>query len=213
MAVSPDGYSWGTPVTVSTPGTDNVDPSMAYAPDGTLHATWTNITTDFLAQTAHSTNNGSTWSAVVDLTVPGTVVSLGSTLVIDSQSNATILWQQGHFGDFPYIEAATSTDGGATYPLALELSAAAPDIFYGGSPPRGVVTGDDVITASWGQVNGTRSVIQAARSFAAAPTPEPALAATGNAVSALPTGLLGAGLIGAGALLVLPRRRHGAHRA
>jgi hypothetical protein len=214
---SPDGQNWPNPPTdVSAPGADSSMARIAFAPDGTLHAAWSQIAADSIVRTAHSVDAGATWSPLVTISPAGDY-STWPTFAIDSASNPTLIWLRDDFsGNSPVVESTISIDGGATFPLSVTIFSPPTSGPHSSPPPQAVVSATDVITAIWVIFTGPIAVAQVANSVAAVPPPAPGptagLAATGSALVA-PLALLGSGLIAGGVLLVRHRRRAAAHRA
>ncbi|CAN5215648.1 hypothetical protein BH11ACT5_BH11ACT5_16010 [soil metagenome] len=222
-ATSADGQTWAGAVDLSAPGGSSELFDIAFAPDGTIHAIWDryDLSGNSIVQAVHSSDNGTTWSAPIDLSATGENGN-DARLAIDSASNVTAAWTQDDLLTFPVIQYATSTDGGATFTPAAALSAGG----QGAATPWLAASGSDLVTV-WTMFDGTNVFVQSAQSRTTAAAggggsgggssgggSAAVLANTGTPRYATELSILGGGLIGAGAIaLALQPRRRRAHRA
>ncbi|MBU1589360.1 MAG: glycoside hydrolase [Actinobacteria bacterium] len=212
-ASSADGQTWAGAIDISATGGSAELFDIAFAPDGTIHAIWDryDLGGNSIVQAAHSSDDGATWSAPLDLSATGQNGS-DARLAIDSASQITATWTQDDLVTFPVIQYTTSIDGGATFALAAALSVGG----QGAATPRLAVSASDVVTAVWTMFDGVNVFLQSARSQTtpAAAGSAPVLAVTGTPRYATELTILGSALLAAGIIaLALQPRRRGAHRA
>ena len=107
-----------------------------------------------MIQTRTSSDAGATWSAVVDLsddtqnaTIPQIVAAPNNTL--------TAIWVRSN-GTKYVIQTGTSSDAGATWSAAVDLS----DDTQNAYGPQIVAAPNNTLTAIWAGPNGTKDVIQ-----------------------------------------------------
>ncbi|HZV02224.1 MAG TPA: sialidase family protein [Planctomycetota bacterium] len=122
---SDGGKTWEAPVDVSlTPG-KSMEPSVAIAPDGTVHVVWADTTdSDKGPEIWHalSTDKGATWSTATNISH-----SLGNAwhprVACGPKNEVHVCWADrlsGH--SMPDIFFSTSTDGGKTFSKLLDVS-------------------------------------------------------------------------------------------
>lgn len=183
--------SWSEPVTLSADGVATADPQLV-TNGSTITAIWS---TQFPGsiQSSSSNDGGATWSAPVTITDPGES-GFASQLVTDG-TTITAIWS-----DVDSVQTSSSDDGGATWSAPLQLSAPGAD----DSEPQ-LATGGGTITVVWPRFDDStgESVVRAS-SFTAVDD-DPELAATGVGGTELGLGILAAGLLVGGAVLLTAR--------
>ena len=148
----PVGDSWSPAVTISPVGKDSDSLKLVIDTGGNVLAVWrVSEISGRTIQSASKSQTG-TWSAPVDVSVVGQVLS-GTSLVMDNSGNATAVWSS----PAAQLYSATKTLGGAWSP-AVPISAAASNFIQ---LPELVVDSRGSVTAVWDQNDGTNSVYSA----------------------------------------------------
>lgn len=149
---SDEGRTWGTPVTLSPPGSDAYGPKVLLE-GSTITAFWYRTTgADVITQATTSTSLGAAWAAPVTLpTGAGNAVE-PSVVLIDSMITAA--WKQWDGNNYR-VRASTSTDGGRIWTQPVTLSAAGRDAFQ----PR-VFRNGSVALVSWSRDDGSWERLQ-----------------------------------------------------
>ena len=160
------GATWSSPVNLSYTFQNADGPQITGSSDGAaLTATWyryngsTNI-----VQTATSTDTGATWSSPVDLSAAGQNAD-GPQITGSSDGTAlTATWLRFD-GSNQIVQAATSTDTGATWSSPVNLSAAGQNA----DGPQITSSSDGAtLTATWRRFDGSNNIVQAATGIVAA---------------------------------------------
>jgi hypothetical protein len=153
------GVTWSTPVNLSAAGQNASDPQLTVDGSANVTAVWARSDgSNPIIQASTSTNGGVTWSTPVDLSAAG-ASAFNPQVAVDGSGNLTAVWRRADQG-FATIQAATSTDGGATWSTPVDLSAANQNAFN----PQVAVDGSGNLTAVWSQDVGSDGIIQASRS-------------------------------------------------
>jgi hypothetical protein len=150
------GASWSTPVSLSD-GSQNAFFPQIVTDGTTITAIWNWFDgSNEVVQSASSTDGGATWSAPVTLSDPGE--STGNPQVTTDGTTITALWNRFD-GSNDRIQAANSTDGGATWSTPVTLSDAGGSAFGASA-----VISSTAIVATWTRSDGTNYRIQSASS-------------------------------------------------
>lgn len=150
------GASWSTPVSLSDGSQYAFFPQVVT--DGTTITavwSWFDGSTEVI-QSASSTDGGATWSTPVTLSAAGETA--GNPQVATDGTTITALWNRFD-GSNDRIQAASSTDGGATWSTPVTLSDAGGSAFGA----RAVISGTAIL-ATWTRSDGSNYRIQAASS-------------------------------------------------
>ena len=158
------GASWGTPVDLSAP--DSYFPQVTSSSDGMrLVAVWERHDgSDLLVQAAASSNGGASWGSPVDLSNTGLNASLASAdpQVTGSSdgTRVTALWKHSD-GSKIRVQAATSSNGGATWGPPVDLSGAGQNA---DEPQIDAAADGRHLAAVWKRWNAFNYIVQAATS-------------------------------------------------
>ena len=147
--------SWTTPVDVSATGGSASEPQIVAAPNNTLTAIWVRDDgSNDIVQTRTSTDAGATWSSAVDLSATGEDAREPQ-IVAAPNNTLTAIWRRSNGSD-DIVQTRTSTDAGATWSSAVDLSAT------GGSArePQIVAAPNNTLTAIWRRSDGSFERIQ-----------------------------------------------------
>ena len=153
--------SWTTPTDLSLAGQHAYDPQIASSADGTkLTATWYRYDgSNWIVQAATSTDSGTTWtthdlSAALQNAVDPQIVSSAD------GTKLAATWIR-YDGSNYIVQAASSTDSGATWSTAIDLSAASSDASF----TQIVSSADGTrLAATWSRIDGSNYIVQAASS-------------------------------------------------
>ncbi|MDH6208013.1 InlB B-repeat-containing protein [Aurantimicrobium minutum] len=148
----PVGGSWSPTVTISPAGKSTDSLKLVIDRAGNVLAVWrvTEIS-GYTIQSASKSQLGS-WSAPVDVSVVGQVLS-GTSLVMDNSGNVTAVWST----TARQLYSATKNQAGA-WSSAVAISAAASNFIQ---LPELVADAEGSVTAVWDQNDGTNSVYAA----------------------------------------------------
>ena len=159
------GATWNTPILLSAIGGTASSSQIASSADGTkLTATWYRYDgSTYIVQAATSTDSGATWNTAIDLSLAGQHAFDPQIASSADGTKLTATWSR-YDGSTYIVQAATSTDSGATWPLpanVVNLSAIGGSAHY----PRIASSADGTkLTATWMWDNGFRWIVQAATS-------------------------------------------------
>lgn len=150
------GASWSTPVSLSDGSQNAFSPQVVT--DGTrITAIWSWFDgSPEVIQSASSTDGGATWSTPVTLSDGGETA--GNPQVTTDGTTITGLWNRFD-GSNDRVQAATSTDGGATWSTPVTLSDAGESAFGA----RAVISGATIL-ATWTRGDGSNFRIQSSSS-------------------------------------------------
>ncbi len=100
---------------------DHIYPQITADSQGKLHAVWADYRSGSYYQIyyANSTDNGSTWSANVQVNYTVTGTQTQPSVATDSSNNIYVAWDDGRSGSHVYV--AKSTDGGASFGAAKKV--------------------------------------------------------------------------------------------
>ena len=154
-AIRPAGGTWQAPVDLSVPGQEAREPGIAVNAQGDATAIWRRSNgTNYIVQSA-TRPAGSTWQAPVDLSVAGQS-ALGPRVAVDSQGDATAVWQRPN-GANSIVQAALRPAGGV-WQAPVDVSVGGQDAF----DPEVVLDAQGVATAVWDRFNGSNYIVQSA---------------------------------------------------
>jgi len=145
-----------TPIDISFPAQDALNPQISFDNSGNGVCVWYNSNdTNYIIQATRTTDGGATFSSPIDLSLAGRD-AFNPQISFDNSGNGVCVWQRSN-GTNTIIQAARTTDGGATFSTPIDLShtgqdADSPQISFDNS-------GNGVCV--WN--NSTDNVIQAAR--------------------------------------------------
>lgn len=155
--------SWGPPITLSPAGESVGEPRLAMSASGSQQlAVWS---AGFMGtqrlQYSVSTDAGQTWSSDTDLTTAGTAVGQPEIAMSSDGSRASVVWWRSN-GTNQIVQVRTSTDGGATWGGAIDLSATGGDA----EVPQIAMSSDGMRqTVTWQRHNGAYKVVQVSTSI------------------------------------------------
>lgn len=141
------GATWSVPASLSAGGKYN--PRLAASPDGTVTATWQGFGgISSVISTSRSTDGGATWSPPFNLSVDG-LDSNNARIAVAANGTIAVTWERGNGPTERIVQAATSTNSGASWSVPANLSAFG---FYSDNPQI-VVNGDGEFTVTWERDN------------------------------------------------------------
>jgi hypothetical protein len=198
------GVTWSTPaINLSAAAGDAYNSKVSVNAAGTAVAVWNrNNGSNFIGQSAWSTNGGVTWSTpAINLSAAG-VDAYDPQIGVDAAGTAIAVWQRSD-GSTDTIQSASSTDGGVTWSTpAIKVSVAGGDA---GEPQISVNAAGTAI-AVWSRFDGSKYIVQA--SSLTLPSLANTGATSGAATTTVGVGVgVGAGLLTAGALVIVLLRR------
>ena len=154
-AIRPAGGTWQAPVDLSVPGHEAREPGIAVNAQGDATAVWRRSNgTDYIVQAAIHPAGG-TWQAPVDLSATGQS-ALGPQVAVDSQGDATAVWQRPN-GTNSIAQAALRPAGGV-WQAPVDVSAGGQDAF----DPVVALDAQGGATAAWERFNGANYIVQSA---------------------------------------------------
>ena len=153
---SDGGATWSSPTVDLSDDTQDADsPQIVAAPNNTLTAIWRRSNgTKNVIQTRTSSDAGATWSTVVDLS-DDTQDASGPQIAAAPNNTLTAIWRRTN-GSNTIVQTRTSTDAGATWSSAVDLSAAGEDA----RDPQIVADSDNTLTAIWRRGDGSNTIVQ-----------------------------------------------------
>lgn len=120
------GSTWSpaTMLTASVPTGDAYDPRIAVSAEGRYQTiTWYRLVgVSNVVQSRTSSDFGATWAPVVDMSTAGAAAATASVAMSSDGRYQTITWRRNN-GSHNIVQARTSSDFGATWTLAVDLSA------------------------------------------------------------------------------------------
>jgi len=152
----PAGGAWETPVDLSVPGEEAIDPQVAVDPQGEAVAVWERSNGENEIVQAASRPAGGAWQTPVDLSVTGEN-GVFPQVAVDPQGEAVAVWERSNGTTSRFIEAASRPPGG-TWQVPVHISAAG-EKAYG---PQVALDAQGDAVAVWQRYNGTDYVVQAA---------------------------------------------------
>jgi stringent starvation protein B len=156
---SDQGANWSTPVNLSVAGQNAATPQLAIDSNNNIVAIWQRSNgTNNIIQSSTSTDQGSSWSTPVDLSVAGQNAATPQ-LAIDSNNNIVAIWFRSN-GTNMIIQSSTSTDQGANWSTPVNLSEAGQHA----ANPQLAIDSNNNIVAIWYRSNGTNNIIQSSTS-------------------------------------------------
>ena len=152
---SDGGVVWSPPVAVSSDGQTAVDPQVAASGDGTrVVAVWQRADGAAVrVQAARSTDGGVSWSTPVNVSSPGGDATHPQIVTSDDGLRAAVVWQRYDVANGLQVQAAASSDGGATWSLPTTVSAS--PITQANQEPKLVASRDGTrLTVVWHRTDG-----------------------------------------------------------
>ncbi len=157
-AVTPDaGATWGAVVDLTAAGLAAAEPDLAMSSDGSVQAAtwWRSNGANKIIQVRASGDSGATWSSPVDLSATGSDATDPQVAVSSDGSRQTVVWRRGAFG-FQRVQVSTSSDGGATWSSASDLS-----VVGNALPPAIAISADGLHQAiTWSYSSGSNYTVQ-----------------------------------------------------
>ncbi len=155
---STDGLVWSvTPVDVSAAGGAAASPRVAVTSPGVLTAAWTRFDgSNYIAQSARSSDGGITWSVPASLSAAGRNASVPQVSV--ASGGASAVWLRFD-GTNEVVQASHSADG-VSWSAPATLSAVGQDAE---SPQLAAAPGGG-FTAVWNRSDGANAIVQASHS-------------------------------------------------
>lgn len=150
------GLTWSAPITLSTAGQSASFPQLAMSGTDVVVTWYRSNGSNFIVQVAHSGDGGSTWATPTDLSVAGQSAVYPE--VAMSGSTAIVTWYRWD-GTNQIVQAARSSDAGATWSASTSLSAPGGDAFY----PSVALAGSTAMV-TWRRFNGANTIVQVRRS-------------------------------------------------
>jgi len=153
------GATWSTPVDISVAGQPAQMAQISAASDNSLTAVWRRSNgSRTVIQSSSSLDGGATWSTPVDLS-DATRNATTPQIAIAGDGTRTVVWQRTTGGD-QFIRSSSSTDGGTTWSVPVDLSAAGQD----SDTPQVFAAPDNSLTAVWERSDGSNIIVQASSS-------------------------------------------------
>jgi LPXTG-motif cell wall-anchored protein len=175
-STSQSGGVWSTPVTLSEPGGDALDPQLTVDSTGLVTAVWHRDNgTNTIIQSRTSQSGGAWSTPTVDLSAPGQSAA-ESQVTVSSAGLVTAVWTRSN-GSNRIVQSRTSQSGGAWSTPTADLSAPGQTA----AAPQVTVDSTGLVTAVWTRSNGSNTIIQSrtSQSGGAWSTPTVDLSATG----------------------------------
>jgi hypothetical protein len=141
------GVTWGPIADLTSLGLPVGQPHLATSAAGLVAAIWysTDSAGDQIAQTATSID-GQTWTGALDISAPGGSAELFD-IAFAPDGTLHAIWDRYDSSGNSIVQAVHSTDGGATWSVPLDLSAAGEN----GIDARLVIDSTSAVTAAWTQ--------------------------------------------------------------
>ena len=159
------GATWSTPFTLSATGQDADQHQIVAAPNNTLTTIWRRSDgSNLRVQTRTSTDAGANWSSVVDLSATGQNAREPQ-IVAAPNNTLTAIWRRSDGSDY-IVQTRTSTDAGATWSSAVNLSATGQNSY----DPQIVADSNNTLTAIWRRSDGSNFIVQTSTSTDAGAT-------------------------------------------
>ncbi|MBH0116987.1 exo-alpha-sialidase [Salinibacterium sp. NG253] len=151
-----NGITWSVPADLSAAGQDSDTPQISAAPDNSLTALWERSDgSDGIVQVSTSNDSGASWSVPVDLSAAGGTAVQGQ-ITVAADGSRTAVWLRGN-GSERIAQVSTSTDGGATWSAAIDISA----IGENAREPQLAATPDNTLVAVWHRQDSGDRILQA----------------------------------------------------
>lgn len=150
---------WSTPVNLSEAGSGSGGPQIAVDGSGIAVAIWRRYDgNNDIAQSSWSVDGGASWSASVNLSVPGEGAS-DPRIAVDGSGIGHAVWDR-YDGNEDRVQYTRTVDGGVTWSAPVNLSTS------GGSASRQqiAVDGSGNLIAVWRRSDGEYTIIQSSRS-------------------------------------------------
>lgn len=154
------GATWSpaTMLTASVPTEDAYDPRIAVSAEGRYQIiTWYRfVGVSYVVQSRTSSDFGATWAPVVDMSTAGAAAATPSVAMSSDGRYQTITWRRNN-GSHNIVQARTSSDFGATWALAVDLSAVGDSAWM---PQVDLSADGRYQTITWYRRDAGRNVIQ-----------------------------------------------------
>ena len=153
-STSLNGGAWSTPVNLSEPGGDALDPQLTVDSTGLVTAIWYRFDGSRNIIQSRTSQSGGAWSTpTVDLSATGQN-ALNPQLTVDSTGLVTAVWDRSN-GSHTIIQSSTSQSGGA-WSTTADLSATLASAI----DPQLTVDSNGLVTAIWTRFSGSNDIIQ-----------------------------------------------------
>jgi len=162
IAVAPASVTadpaWSSAVDLSAAGQSAYGPQVAMSTDGRYQTiTWQRSNgSNYIIQARTSSDYGATWSTAVDLSGTGANATEPQVAMSSDGRYQTITWQRSN-GSNDIIQASTSSDYGATWATAVDLSATGANALY---PQIAMSSDGRYQTITWYRYNGSKDIVQ-----------------------------------------------------
>jgi hypothetical protein len=166
----PAGAGWSTPVTISSPAQEAVEPIVGVDAKGDLGVVWSHYGGVEIAQVTTRLAGGS-WSAPRDLTGAGEN-AYRPRIALDAQGDATVVWNHGTLDGAYTVRQAASAAGSGTWSAPADVS---PTLPQEPEPSLAVDPDGDAVVA-WRAGQGATEGIEAAARKGVAGAWSPAVA-------------------------------------
>ncbi|MEV8252506.1 putative Ig domain-containing protein [Rhodoglobus sp. NPDC076762] len=149
------GATWLPAVALSTAGVTTDAPEVAVGLSGVITAIWTsNNTADAIVRARTSTDNGATWSAIIDIS-PAGAISRHTAIGVGPDGTVVAVWVK-RVGANSAVEATSSVDGGLSWTAPVALSPSGTQA----NSPRITAAFDNSFSVIWDSYVGVDKVMQ-----------------------------------------------------
>ena len=175
-STSLNGGAWSTPVNLSEPGGDALDPQLTVDSTGLVTAIWHRSNGSNTIIQSRTSQSGGAWSTIADLSAIGQSAA-ESQVTVSSTGLVTAVWTRSN-GSNRIVQSRTSQSGGAWSTPTADLS----ETGRTAAAPQLTVSSTGLVTAVWTRSNGSNDIIQSrtSQSGGAWSTPTADLSATGR---------------------------------
>ncbi len=154
------GANFLTPINLSISGLDAGSPQIAFDSSGSGVCVWTRSNgTNYIIQAAQTTDGGANFSTPIDLSIAGQNAFLPQIAFDPLSGNGICVWKRSN-GTNVIIQAARTTNGGASFSTPIDLSIAGRDA---DSPQIAFDPISGYGMCVWSRYDGANTIIQAAQ--------------------------------------------------
>ncbi len=154
-------FIWNEPaINLSVAGQDAYNPQVTMDETGNAVAVWYRYDgSNYIVQESHSSDYGATWSAASDLSVAGQDAD-SPQVTMDETGHAVAVWYRDDGSKNYIVQESHSSDYGATWSAASDLSAAGQFAYN----PQVTMDETGNAVAVWRRYDGSNNIVQESHS-------------------------------------------------